>query len=180
MAIYNYNKLNIEVNILQSEIVSAVGPVNHITHDSDGNLDIDMVNTLTSAEETTLNNTVTNHDPSLSIAKSDKILAIDNKTQTLISAGFSYGGQIFSLSEKAQINWIGLKQSSDAGLITFPYDVTTKDDVIYSIADSTALTDFYTQGLGTVSYHLTSGRNLKDSVKAATTVAEVDAIIDNR
>jgi len=112
--------------------------------------------------------------------KANKNLLIDNRTQELISQGFVYNGSTFSLSSNAQTNWIGLKQASSLGLISFPYDVTTKDDLQHSIIDEADLTAFYATGLGTKSAHVASGRALKILVNAETTIEGVDSIVDNR
>jgi hypothetical protein len=112
--------------------------------------------------------------------KVNKNILIDIKTQELISGGFTYNASIFSLSSKAQTNWIGLEQADALGLITFPYNVTTKDDLEHSIISSADLTGFYATGLGIKSAHISSGRDLKQLVNVATTIAEVDAVVDNR
>lgn len=113
-------------------------------------------------------------------AKLIKNEKIDVRTKELIDSGFTYDSIIFSLSSAAQVNWIGLKQASDSGLITFPYDITTKDDATYSLPDSTSLTIFYATGIGTVSSRLSSGRILKELVNSKTTVVDVEAVTDNR
>lgn len=103
---------------------------------------------------------------------------IDLKTETLIAQGFTYDGHVFSLSSEAQINWTNLYQAR--ALFTYPMDATTKDQDAYSIADVATVEAFYQTGLGTVQYHLDGGRVLKVAVKAATTKAEIDAVVDNR
>ncbi len=107
---------------------------------------------------------------------------IDNRTQELILQGFSFGSPVetFSLSEPAQTNWIGLKQAADAGMITFPTSVSTKDDGEYSIADAAELANFYGAGLAAKKSHLDSGRSLKISINSAADEAAVDAVVDSR
>ena len=103
---------------------------------------------------------------------------IDLKTEALIAQGFTYDSRTFSLSQEAQINWTNLYQARS--LFTYPVSATTKDQDAYSIPDIATVEAFYQTGLGTVQAHLDSGRDLKVQVKAATTKAEIDAIVDNR
>lgn len=102
---------------------------------------------------------------------------IDIRTQELIFQGFTYDGQTFSLSEMAQLNWVAMEASSD--LLTWPVVITTKDDSEYSLTLANS-PYFYGAALSTKQAHLNSGRALKLQVNAATTIAEVDAVIDNR
>jgi len=103
---------------------------------------------------------------------------IDSKTRELIFSGFSYNGKLFSLSEPAQINWQGLEHLKLE--LTYPYNITTLDDQEYSMADSVAVHNFFLKGINTKTFYINSGRSLKVLVKAATTILEVNAIMDNR
>jgi hypothetical protein len=122
---------------------------------------------------------------SLSGAKAAKNAAIDARTIELIQQGFQYAGRIFSLSSNAQSYWNGLGNLAANGLLTepddFPLTINTLDDSdtydISSIAD--AVTIFATAA-ATVKTHLANGTSLKNQVRSATTISEVDAIVDNR
>ena len=114
--------------------------------------------------------------------KLNKINQIDRRTNELISQGFVFDSTHFSLSPAAQFNWNSIKVAVDGGILTesdFPYSISTYDDGEYDLAWSD-INAFSTQVLGTVAYHLGTGRALKQSVKVATTEAELNAIVDNR
>jgi hypothetical protein len=114
---------------------------------------------------------------SLEDVQADKIKSIDTKTVSLIGQGFTFDGKQFSLSQAAQLNWLGLK--SLEALITWPIAVTTKGDGEYSLAQGN-LNYFIGTGKAVVQAHLDSGRALKLQVNAATTVEQVNAVIDSR
>ena len=114
---------------------------------------------------------------SLEQAQLSKIQAIDFRTVQLISVGFTYDGKEFSLSTNAQVNWIGMKTLES--LISWPLNITTKKDNQHSLPQ-TELNTFVGTAKGVVQSHLDSGRALKVATNACTTVAEVDAIVDNR
>jgi len=113
----------------------------------------------------------------LSIQKMDKIKLIDDKTVTLIDNGFVFDGETFSLSSKAQMNWLGLK--SLQSLLTFPINITTMADTSYSLTEAN-LDLFVTTASGTVQYYLDSGRSIKSQVSAAATEADLLTIQDLR
>jgi len=109
--------------------------------------------------------------------KAALIKKIDKKTQYLISQGFSFDGKQFSLSEPAQINWLGLKTLED--VITWPIEITTKSDGSYSLAQSN-LIFFLGTGKATIKAYIDSGRNLKTAINDAITQAGLDAVVDGR
>jgi len=113
----------------------------------------------------------------LSIQKIDKIKLIDSKTVTLIDNGFGFDGETFSLSSKAQMNWLGLK--SLQSLLTFPINITTMSDTSYSLTEAN-LDLFVTTASGTVQYYLDSGRSIKSQIAAAATEADLLTIQDLR
>lgn len=128
---------------------------------------------------------VANHSPALGNAKATKAAAIDARTRELIAAGFAYNGKVFSLSAEAQSYWNGLGNLTANGLLTepddFPITVNTLDDAdTYGIANIADAVGLFANAAATVKTHLASGTALKDEVRAATTVAGVAAVIDNR
>jgi len=173
---------------LESEIKASaiVTHLSHITYtDELFVLGIFMDDALSAGDETILNDLVTNHvlPPSISSldqCKMSACAAIDARTSELIDEGFTYDSVQFSLSELAQINWIGLKISEQNAILTYPFDVSTKDDGEYSLPDAQAIQDFFATGVGVKIGHIQSGRALKVSVKNAVDEAAVDAVIDNR
>jgi hypothetical protein len=124
---------------------------------------------------------VFNASQSLHRLKHAKMKAIDARTDELIAAGFTYADKSFSLSLAAQAKMMGTHQVKDDPALTYPINWNTiNDDDVYAIANATDLNGFYLTGLGTYRTHVDGGTSLKDQVRAATTEAEVNAIVDNR
>jgi len=118
---------------------------------------------------------------SLYAYKSIKFAKIDGKTYSLIENGFQYANKTFSLSQHAQAKLVGVHQVRDDPMMTYPIKWNTKDDNdYYSISDIDDLHLFYMTAVGTYKAHVDSGTALKDLVRAATSKAEVDAIVDPR
>lgn len=116
-------------------------------------------------------------------AKEARIAEIDAKTTALIRLGFEFDGQRFSMSEAAQKNWNAVGTALALGMMQFPYPISTVTEGSYILQSETALRQF----LGTYmlyqadpSQPLGSGRALKERVSAAATLAELEAIIDDR
>lgn len=103
-----------------------------------------------------------------------KINKIDAKTKALIEEGFDFDGKHFSLSSTAQMNWIALTMA------TAPAIISTDDSFPYTLETADAIRFFQGTARTVVQHRLQSGRELKLQVHAATTSAELDAIIDNR
>ena len=102
---------------------------------------------------------------------------IDTRTQELILGGFTFDSQVFSLSERAQINWTGLRTMED--VLTWPVSITTMADSAYSLTQAN-LVPFLGTGLAVKQSHLDSGRALKIQINAAVDEAAIDAVIDTR
>ena len=104
---------------------------------------------------------------------------VNLKSRDLITNGHSYGGFVFSLSENAQRNLLGLFTGKD--YLTYPMEYRTKDDLNkVFLNNATDVTNFYFSAMGTIQAHLASGNALKQQINDATTVNEVQLIIDNR
>ncbi len=135
----------------------------------------DAVQEMTAAEKDS------NH---LTTVQQEKMAEIDVHTTELILGGFEYpasSGGYFSLSMEAQSNLEGLHQVRDDTSIAYPVEWNHIDNADkLSLADSDAVSAFYLTALGVVRGHRDSGTSLKDQVRAATTVAAVEAISDNR
>ena len=114
-------------------------------------------------------------------AKAAKIAAIDERTAELIANGFVYASKPFSLSLPAQSKMIGTHQIKDHPALAYPLKWNTKDDDdAYELQDAAELDAFYLTGLATIRSYLDSGTALKDLVRAAATVADVNAVEDLR
>ena len=116
----------------------------------------------------------------LLVAQSAKLSEIDTNTRNIIHKGFDFNSEHFSLSDNAQKNWMGNLVAKGEGLVTFPLAVTTDDDAEYTISDETELVQFSATALAGVNTPIATGRALKLLVKAAATVEEVDAVVDDR
>lgn len=114
----------------------------------------------------------------------EKMEIIDQRTRELIEQGFEYpaaSGQILSLSAEMQRTLEGLHQAKDDPAVIYPIEWNFKDNsgklALVSAADVGA---FYLTALGTVRAHRDAGTALKDSIRTATTIVAVEAIVDNR
>lgn len=117
----------------------------------------------------------------LPAAKEAKFNAIDKRTEELIRAGFTYGGKTFSLSTNAQNTFTGLYAVRAEVVFQYPVRVNTINDLDYlELADADDVRDFYLTAVGTYRAHLDGGTALKDAVRDATTIAEVEAVKDGR
>lgn len=109
------------------------------------------------------------------------VAKIDVRTSELIDVGFTFDGKQFSLSNNAQMKMMGSHEVRSDPAFVYPVKWNTIDDLsIHSLVDSDALHAFYLTGVSTVRAHLDSGTELKDQIRATTSVAEIEAIEDNR
>jgi len=128
-------------------------------------------------EEKTTGEKDTQDAADLPANKHARHVEIDERTVELINGGFAHDSKVFSLSEPAQINWLGLVvKEAD---LTWPVEITTKDDEAYSLIQ-TDLPTFTNTAMGTKQAHMDSGRALKVSTNAAVDQAALDAIVDTR
>lgn len=125
-----------------------------------------------------LNSVVHDHIAiSLSDKKAAKIIAIDERTDAIISNGFTFDGNRFSLSIQAQMNWSAL--FSMQSLMSFPIGVTTLDNTTYSLSFAN-LIPFIGTGMAVVKNAIGSGRALKIAADNAADQAALDAVVDSR
>ena len=117
----------------------------------------------------------------LSQAKTDKKNAIHSNTKRLINSNsFAYDNKDFGAGDTDQANWNTLLNLKDR--ISYPLNDMVKDweGQYYSIADATEAENIVLAGMSFVNYYRSSDKTLCDSVDACTTVAEVEAIVDDR
>ncbi len=116
--------------------------------------------------------------------KEQRFEEIDGRTGDLIEQGFEFppeSGLVFSLSREFQLMLSGLNQERDAPEVSYPIEWNTKDDSgKLSLTDASMVRSFYLTAMGTVLARRNSGTALKDQIRAASTVAEVDAVVDER
>lgn len=129
-------------------------------------------------DETALDELIFNHQAVLlSEAQAAKCLEIDMRTGALFANGFTYDSTQFSLSTNAQINWMSLRVLKD--LFTWPLEISTLNNETYRLAFEN-IDDFCNIARDTIYNNLTSGRLLKKAVTEATSIEEVNAVIDHR
>lgn len=107
--------------------------------------------------------------------KKNLIELIDEKSIKKINQGFRFDGKTFSLSLSAQINWSNLLFLPES---FFPVNLSTKDDDIYVLTYSNVQL-FYQAALSGKNTPLQEGNVLKQQVKVATTIQELDLIKNN-
>lgn len=95
------------------------------------------------------------------ISLEQKINDIDLNTQKLISNGFVFDGENFSLSVNAQINW---KDYADLPEKFFPIKISTLSDTVYLLRYNKVKL-FYEKAMETKINILKVGAELKDSIK---------------
>lgn len=121
------------------------------------------------------------HDDWIDSYRVQKFAEINNNTQELIELGYSYSGHNFSLSEKAQTNILALYLTKDDEHLIYPILFNTRDDLgTFEVVDANAISNMYFTALATKKAHLDSGTLLKDQIRNAATIAEIDGIQDNR
>lgn len=118
---------------------------------------------------------------SLAGVKAAKIAAIDARTEELISLGYTFAGNRFSLSIHAQTTLLGLDMTRNDPAMVYPIEFNTLDDGgVQILNNATDAHNLYLTAVGTVRAHRDSGTAYKSLVRAATTLAEVDAVVDTR
>lgn len=123
---------------------------------------------------------INNHDPlPLSVHKKNRFSEIDKRTGELIDMGFTYDSKLFSLSNNAQLNLLGIDIKRNDGILPITFNtIDDLDEITFSTAAD--VDNFFMAALGTKKAHLDSGTALKLQVRNAIDKATVDAVIDNR
>lgn len=177
---------DIDGPVLNAAILADAGiTTNLISTSFDG---IDTVSILfdsqiSAGEKTALDAIVAAH--ALTATKKAKFAAIDDRTRELIAEGFTHLGKVFSQSTNAQLACGTMGAMIGNSLLVepddFPIVLNTIDDLdTISLPDIAAAKAFF-DSMGTSSrLHIASGTSLKDDVRAAGTVAAVQAITDSR
>lgn len=114
-------------------------------------------------------------------AKEEKCDLIDSHTVDLIDAGYSFGGQKLSLSLAHQATLLGLHAVKDDPSFVFPVLLNNLDNTAtISVKDAAEVHQLFLIAVGTYRKHKDDGTKLKDSVRTATTLDEVAAVVDAR
>lgn len=128
-----------------------------------------------------LDTVVRNHHASIDVAKQVKFDAIDKKTDEIIARGYEFAGLRFSTSLEAQARMLGVLLLKDNPLMSYPITWNSLDDNgALTIPDAATVEGFALTGIGYYRAAIDSGTALKDQVRTATTVSEVEAVTDAR
>jgi hypothetical protein len=117
--------------------------------------------------------------PQLPGAREARYELIDRKTDELIALGFTHAGKQFSLSLPAQVKLLGTYNART--MLSYPVVWNTiNDSGTHDIADAAEVETMYAAALATIRTALDGGTALKNSVRVATTLAEIAAVVDSR
>jgi hypothetical protein len=121
----------------------------------------------------------------LRMTKQKKVYSIDLKTSSLLLFGdFEYpvsSGLRFSMTSLSQFNTLVMYTRRNDNDFVYPVIRSTKDNSSsISLPDVNAVEAFYSSSETAVRSILDSGNVLKAQVNAATTVEQVNDIVDNR
>jgi hypothetical protein len=118
--------------------------------------------------------------PTIDELKAGRIAEVDAKSLELLAAGFTFSGVTFDIRTD-QERWKELMLAATSGLIPYPVSVYGMDkESTVSLADLTAVKQFVGSYMAAREGVLAPGRVLKAAMTAATTEAELAAIIDER
>jgi hypothetical protein len=187
MALYTFTVTRLDPALLAADVSTAL-TVAPTRIDTDGDaLSVWFTDALSPADETALGALVAANP--LKGTKRAKYAAINARTKALVDAGYVYQNKHLGLGLDAQIQYIGLElgvivTSSDPNLpqIQYPvlWNVLDDNEAPLSLADATAVHTLFLTAFGTFRYWKDTGTALLAQVRAATTLAEVGAIVDPR
>lgn len=190
--IYNYSIQNdfpdqmVESNLLKKQISdSSISSATFNCINTNGDdCEICFSGDLSTEDLATLDQVVADHAPALALAKKKKFAEIAYRTEQLIGEGFEFApanGMRFGLSEDAQLNLSTLYNNRNEAWITWPVNWPSIDkNDVYAIPDAATIEGFFLTAAGTKQAIMDSETPIDDEVRAATTVAEVNAIVDPR
>lgn len=120
----------------------------------------------------------------LVLAKERAFARIDDRTDALIAQGYEYppsSGNRFELSLEAQARLLALLSLRENPAMSYPIVFNTLDDLgTVQIADAAAVEGMVLIAVGTYRALIDSGTALKGLVRACTSVAEIEAVVDPR
>lgn len=119
---------------------------------------------------------------SLSPLKIKRMEEIREKTRSLIETdGFQYSGKTFSCTEESQRNLIAAGENASETWFTYPLYWGTVDELDELVlSDQADLDAFYKAAFQAGRAFYDSERSFKVAIRAATTKAEIDAVVDDR
>lgn len=174
---------NIESHVLAKAVPAALPGKPFSDSLSGTSVAISFTSALSIAEKALLDSMVASLIASfdvLEVLKARKIGNIDARTREIIDQGFQFEGNNYSLSEAAQRNLLGIAQMHKEGVLPLPLSMPNIDDTFFATLTVANIDAFVSAGRNGYASAAMSGTPLKNQVTAATTVAELDAIVDNR
>ncbi len=111
--------------------------------------------------------------------KLDKKNAIDKRTDELILLGFNHNSTDFKINLEKEVAAIALNNVRMAGGDMAGKKFRAKNRG-YTFASTADFDAFFQAGFGRLESLINDGSDLKDAIEDCTTVAEVDAISDDR
>lgn len=114
-------------------------------------------------------------------AKAAKNRAVDRKTDLLFRLGFSHDGEVFPLAIDDSHNYLTwYSERNNSGIISYPKSIITRSRTLYSIQNANAMKDFGEAANARAVEIVDGARDLKAAIQAATSLAEIAAITDDR
>ena len=192
MEIYEYelsdfidHDLNSDRLILEIKAVPALVDVVFVTRiktTSHVHVDIGYPTALSGGDKLLLDGVIAAHRDSahwLPDVKQAKFKAIDAKTDAMVARGFTHQGVVYELYLEAQIRLLSMLVLKDN--LPYPILYNSKDDsTVLDLNGPNDVIGLAFAAIGSIKWILDSGTAQKSAVRAATTVEEVNAIVDPR
>jgi len=112
--------------------------------------------------------------------KIKRMKEVDAKTGALFDKGFTFDGKEFMLDLDDSLNFLTLYVIRDTPAVRYPVTIQLKDYGEYQLADSADVELLFLASVTRAMTILFGSRQLKTSIKAATTEAGLAAIADTR
>lgn len=120
-----------------------------------------------------------NEIQNLSALKKQASSAVDDKTDTLISAGYTYGGVTLSTSSSAQLKWAGLYSARFS--MAYPKIVPSMDNATFlTLNDASDVEAVFLGMVSFIALTVDAGTSLKQQIEAAADFTALTAVVDNR
>lgn len=114
-------------------------------------------------------------------ARAKRFAEFEARTVELLAQGFTYDGRTFSLLLEARSEAAGLYLAKDEPETTYPVRVNTLDELeAIDLGDSEQVKKFYLTMASAHRAHRDGETRLKDAVRAATSLGDVSAVLDER
>lgn len=109
-----------------------------------------------------------------------RLAEVKVKDEELFAVGFVYDSESFGLNREDITMWNQIWNLVHMGGLTLPQSVATMDRDTYTFTTTEQLDAWYGTGMYRVQWVYSTSRALDASIKACTTIAELNAIVDDR